>query len=235
MRSKERNCESWNALRGAREDDWRRLLKDWAEAERWHAALADGPVALKDLPHGLTGSRYGQVRVISSASSAAPTRMAPLPRLANTNLPRMDFSNGNWSPVRRPVVMDSSPYEPGGEVYDQWISLCAATPNIAFKPPSLATKASNKIGYKSNPMSLVCMERRIYLWYERIMKTSTHQVDLLSQRIIKVARESLETGRYHSFCLMVLALAPKPKGRDEESSEEESEDDPNEEVFIRMN
>jgi hypothetical protein len=131
--------------------------------------------------------------------------------------------------------MDSSPYEPGGEVYDNWLSSCAATPNVAFKPPSLATKASNKIGRKSNPMSVVCMEQKIYLWYERIMKTSLYGVDLHSQHIIRVARESLETGRYHSFCLMVLKLAPKPKGPDEESSEEESEDDPNEEVFIRMN
>ena len=59
--------------------------------------------------------------------------------------------------------------------------------------------------------------------------------DLHSQHIIRVAREALETGRYHSFCLMVLKLAPKPKGHDEESSDEESEDDPDEEVFIRMN
>ena len=135
----------------------------------------------------------------------------------------------------RPVVGDISPYEPGGEVHDNWLSSCAATPNVAFKPPSLATKASNKIGRKSNPMSVVCMEQKIYLWYERIMKTSIYGVDLHSQHIIRVARESLETGRYHSFCLMVLKLAPKPKGPDEESSEEESEDDPNEEVFIRMN
>ena len=231
----------WKVLKEAREEDQRRLRMDWNEAERWHASFADassarGSVALKDLPSGLTGSRYGQVRVASSASSAAPTRMAPLPRLTNNNLPRMDFSNGNWSPRKGiPVVMDASLYEPGGKVYDQWMSLCAATPNIAFKPPSLATKASNKIGRKSSPMSLVCMEHRIYLWYERIMKTSTHQVDLHSRRIIEVARESWETGRYHSFCLMVLKLAPKPKGRDEESSEEESEIDPDEEVFIRMN
>ena len=39
-KSKERKQESWNALREAQEDDRRRLLRDWAEAELWHAASA---------------------------------------------------------------------------------------------------------------------------------------------------------------------------------------------------
>jgi hypothetical protein len=128
----------------------------------------------------------------------------------------MDFSNGNWSPrVGIPVVRDASPYEPGGTVYDQWKTLCAATPNLAFKPPSLATVGGNQ-------MSLVCMEHKIYTWYERVMKTSTHKIDPNGQRIIKIARESLETGRYHSFCLMALELAPKPD--DDSSSDSGSYD-----------
>ena len=124
-------------------------------------------------------------------------------------------------------------------MYDQWLSNCAATRELSFKPPSLATKNSKRMkGCKVQPMSLVCMEHKVYSWYERIMKTPPSSVEARSgpiTRIIMIVREAYETGCYHAFCAMVVELAPKPKGPDEESSEEESEDDPNEEVFIRMN
>ena len=116
-------------------------------------------------------------------------------------------------------------------MYDQWVSNCAATRELSFKPPSLATKNSKRMkGCPVQPMSLVCMEHKVYSWYERIMKTTPGSVEARSgpmTRIIMIVREAYETGRYHAFCAMVVKLAPKP---DDDSSEEES--DPDE---VRMN